>query len=79
MRELILPELVQIGHMNPGRWQHIADTYARLGMIDNDYSLKNFIYEPNPAPDLRWIRWGVLIALFISLSVWFSCFSSFCF
>lgn len=69
MRELILPNLIQIGHMNPGRWQHIADTYARLGMINTDYSLKNFIYEPNPEPDLRWIRWGGLIALFFCLFI----------
>lgn len=46
MDELILPDLVQIGHTNPGRWQHIADTYAQLGFLPEDFSLDGFIYEP---------------------------------
>ena len=36
MRRLMQPELVEIGHMNPGRWRHIADVYADLGMLPRD-------------------------------------------
>ena len=47
MRELILPNLVKIGHINPGRWEHIAKTFATLGMIDNNKPVLNdFIYDP---------------------------------
>ena len=46
IRKLMLPDLIQIGHMNPGRWRHIADTYLSLGMIDSDYSLEGFLYTP---------------------------------
>ncbi|WP_305042310.1 ABC transporter substrate-binding protein [Geoalkalibacter sp.] len=45
MQELILPRLVEIGHMNPGRWQHIADTYSALGMLPEGFSLDGFLHQ----------------------------------
>jgi diguanylate cyclase (GGDEF)-like protein len=45
MRPLILPDLVDIGHMNPERWRHMADTFSRVGMIGSNYSLDGFIYS----------------------------------
>ncbi len=57
INKLMLPKLVGIGHMNPGRWKHIGDTFVKLGMLKPDYSLKGFIYEPNPEPDYKWIYW----------------------
>ncbi len=32
IKKLIMPELVEIGHMNPGRWQRMADIFVQLGM-----------------------------------------------
>ena len=52
MRPLIMPELIEIGHMNPGRWRHMAETYVQLGMAEPGYSLDGFIYNPKPEPDL---------------------------
>ncbi|MBN2705399.1 MAG: ABC transporter substrate-binding protein [Deltaproteobacteria bacterium] len=46
MRALILPELVEIGHMNPGRWRHMAETYVDLDMARSGYDLDDFIYSP---------------------------------
>jgi diguanylate cyclase (GGDEF)-like protein/PAS domain S-box-containing protein len=45
MRALIRPELVAIGHMNPARWHHIAETYVQLGMMLPGYDLSGFIYS----------------------------------
>ena len=45
--QLMRADLVQIGHMNPGRWRHIADTYAELGLLPRNYSLAGFL------PDTR--------------------------
>lgn len=45
MRELIRPDLVEIGYMNPERWRHIADSYVQLGMLSPNYSLKGFLYS----------------------------------
>jgi len=47
MKALILPDLVEIGHMNPGRWQTIAQQYARFDALPADYSLNGFLYDPN--------------------------------
>ncbi len=55
MQKLILPELVEIGHINPWRWKHMADTCAKLGILDSNYSLDGFIYDPNPSANLYWI------------------------
>ncbi len=62
MRELILPQLVRIGHMNPNRWRHIADTYVQVGLADPDYSLEGFLYDPHPEPDYTWAYWTAGIA-----------------
>ncbi len=43
---LIQPKLVEIGHMNPARWDSMARTYAEFGIIPQDYSLAGFIYNP---------------------------------
>ncbi|MEA3642043.1 MAG: diguanylate cyclase [Lamprobacter sp.] len=44
-RRLMRPDLVAIGHINPGRWRHIADTYAALGMLPKHFPLDGFLYE----------------------------------
>lgn len=46
MTPLILPDLIQIGHMNSGRWKHIAAVYVETGMLLPNYSLKGFLYTP---------------------------------
>ena len=54
MASLMRTDLVAVGYMNPGRWRHIADTYAEIGMLPANFSLKGFIYEPDPKTDLTW-------------------------
>jgi PAS domain S-box-containing protein len=49
MRPLLLQDLVELGHMNPGRWEHIADTYVRLGQLKPGYTLDGFLYDPDPS------------------------------
>ena len=44
MRKLIRPDFVEIGHMNPERWRHIAGLYGRLGMMKPDFELDGFLY-----------------------------------
>lgn len=70
MRALILPDLMEIGHMNPGRWQAIADTFVRSKMVPPSYSLENFIYSPKPEGEFQfpWQVVGVAATLFGILS-----------
>lgn len=48
MRSLILPDLIEIGHMNPGRWQRMAEAFQELGMVNDTRAMAGFIYDPNP-------------------------------
>ncbi len=57
-QSLILPDFVKIGHINPGRWKHIADTYVQLGMADQGYRLDGFIYDP-VSRVFDWGHWAV--------------------
>ena len=45
---LVQPDLIEVGYMAPGRWQHIADTYASLGVIDPDFDVQQLLL-----PDLH--------------------------
>ena len=46
MEPLILSELIEIGHINPSRWQYIANELAKLGLIKQELDLTDFIYQP---------------------------------
>lgn len=48
MEKLILPELVDMGHMNEGRWSHILDIHKALGLMPATTQLNGFIYEKKP-------------------------------
>ncbi len=69
--DLIRADLVEVGHMNPGRWQHMADTYVNLGMADPGYSLDNFIYDPAPRPDYSVVitAFYLLLSFFVAAAV----------
>ena len=68
IRKIMMPDLVEIGHMNPGRWQHIKQTYEKLGLIDADFSLDGFLYNPQQKSDYRKIKQIFFVALgFIAL------------
>jgi len=70
--KLVHPELIELGYINPGRWQNIARTYADLGMMPENYPLGNFIYERTPHLDLRWLYWtgGAVLAIALGSAIW---------
>lgn len=49
MARLMQPQLIEIGHMNPGRWRHVAAVYAEIGMLPRDFSLDGFLFDAAPA------------------------------
>ncbi len=66
MDPLLVTELIEPGYMYEGRWRHIADTYATIGMMKSGASLDGFLYNPNPPqPNLRWLYWTLLIVLLL--------------
>jgi PAS domain S-box-containing protein len=70
MQSLVQPVLVEMGYMNPGRWQHIGSVYADLGMLPKGLSLAGFLYDPDPRPDLRWLFWGLAAVLLWATAAW---------
>ncbi|MCF8034965.1 MAG: ABC transporter substrate-binding protein [Desulfarculaceae bacterium] len=68
-RKLILPGVVEIGYMNPGRWRHIAEVYAYLKMMPPDFDLSGFIHDPHPKPNLLPLYLILGGALLLSLTV----------
>ena len=69
--DLIHPKLIEIGHMNPNRWQRIADTYAALGMTKPIDTLKGFIYDSNPEFDYKLVYWtiGIIVTILLIAGV----------
>ncbi|MBH2009166.1 MAG: ABC transporter substrate-binding protein [Xanthomonadaceae bacterium] len=57
MRSFILPDVVEIGHMNPARFDATARTLATLGLVPAGIPLAGFVYEPPDAVNPRLLRW----------------------
>jgi len=45
MNNLLVNNLIEVGHMNPERWRRIVAAYKTLGQIQNDNILDGFIYK----------------------------------
>jgi ABC-type nitrate/sulfonate/bicarbonate transport system substrate-binding protein len=54
-RRLILPDVVEVGYVNPGRWRHIADVYAEIGVVPRDLPLEGFVWERGARPTPWWL------------------------
>jgi diguanylate cyclase (GGDEF)-like protein/PAS domain S-box-containing protein len=69
MRSLILADLVEIGHINPWRLKHMANTFVQAGMVQNDALLDGFFYasDMNQERLNRYLKIMIFFALIISL------------
>jgi len=70
LQQLILPDVVDLGHMNPWRWQHMADTFIDAGMVDNANKLTGFDYlalQQNHQE--KWTQVGKLTALISVIAI----------
>lgn len=63
--EFIVPELVSIGHMNPGRWASIANVYSSLGLASGHYDEDAFVF----AVEKRQMDKKLQTTLIVSVSV----------
>lgn len=70
MKQLILPHLVQIGHMNPERWQHMATTFVTSGLVANDDHFEGFLFDANKVTLPKWVipvlMFGLVLLLLFS-------------
>ena len=69
MERLIQPQLVELGYVNPGRWNQIAQTYANLQFVTTTPVLDGFIYTEETSDVPKWlltvgIGGGLLVTVF---------------
>jgi len=64
MEKLIMPKFIDMGHMNPYRWEQIAKIYVNFDRLDSDYNMEGFLYNPNTDVD-----YGVIIGLVLGIVV----------
>jgi len=74
IRELMLSDIVEIGHMNQRRFKSILKDLAALGTLKQNFPLQSFIYSP--PRKIQWkkiIPWavpaGILLAAFIIFTI----------
>ena len=66
MKQLLQPNLIELGYMYVGRWLHIAKTYQEQEKLPNDYQLNDFLYYPAETIDMRQVKqWLIGISLII--------------
>jgi ABC-type nitrate/sulfonate/bicarbonate transport system substrate-binding protein len=66
IRYLMDPNLIEIGHMNPQRWENIAKIYTKLGFCTSVSIPKGFLYDPNASNENRnlyYLLFGTLALL----------------
>lgn len=68
MIPLLQPDLVEIGYMNPHRWQHIANTYADIGLLPVNYNIDGFIYNAD-AQELYLFYNELVVALVVIILI----------
>lgn len=73
IREMVMPDLVTIGHMNLGRWSRILELHQQLGLIPPQASLDGFLFQPKvqapSSPVWSWLAAALGLALLIAILV----------
>ena len=61
MRSLLLPTVVEMGHMSVGRWQDILDIYKSLNLMANDQKIDGFIYNQQKATEENLLERALIV------------------
>lgn len=69
--KLITPEVVEIGHINPGRLAHMAVTLKQLGQVNTTAGLDGFIYNEKlfsqlSQAELKWLQQKHPVQVFVT-------------
>ena len=71
IREIMMLDVVEIGHMNKSRWNRNLEQLKSIGLIKPPINLDEFIYTPplsiNYSDYLHWIIIGILIIVIVAL------------
>ncbi len=56
LQKLILPDFIDIGHTNRGRWLHMVEVLSQQGLITQLRNIDGFIYNPNGGERTHLVR-----------------------
>jgi len=71
MARLINADLVEVGHMNPGRWQRMAELVVATGAAESTRRIDGFVYTELVEKTPGWVRWivgGLGLAVIVALT-----------
>ncbi len=69
-RKLVHPDMVAIGHMNPGRWRKLAEIVVALGRAPDVRFVEGWVWQPQEARVPGWARWvGVFAGVAVLLTL----------
>jgi len=72
MVKLIMPDLIEVGHMTQSRWEFIAKTDVALGLVPEVKNLEGFMYDPHYKPDYSWayktLAWTLALLMALALT-----------
>ncbi|VUZ26276.1 Uncharacterised protein [uncultured Comamonas sp.] len=54
--QLMQPDLIEVGYMTRERWQQIADTYARLGLVPPGFDVQPLLFQSAKDRQLQQVR-----------------------
>ncbi len=66
-RKYVLPDVIEIGHINPQRIRNIAKIFKEMGLAKKDAKLGNFIYNPNKEEKFYYTKKFILFIVFFTL------------
>lgn len=69
LKRLMQPELVEIGQQSAARWQQIAQTYAELEMLPENYSIAGLIFEAEERKLPSWFGFALTGAIMLIVAV----------
>ncbi|MDP3022384.1 MAG: diguanylate cyclase [Sulfuricurvum sp.] len=69
IRHLVEPDFIEIGHMNPDRWEKIAKIYHVLGFASSAKIPKGFLYDPATPEDNKWLYYLLAAALILLILI----------
>ena len=67
-RKLIMPDVLEIGYSNPGRWESIVEIYKRTSLLNNESTLRGLFYKNYQQKHIK-IPWKVLGVLSLLLII----------
>lgn len=69
IRRLLIPDLIEIGYMNPDRWRHIADQFQAAGLMEDEVDIDEFMFEPDQSADWRLLLYILIPTIAVTLLV----------